>query len=288
MEEVLPNVYQFDTLKYVERGVISAYAVVYDKAAIIDPGTAKGADIILREMDKSWNVELICPTHVHIDHGGGAAKLAKALKAKILAHPRGFKHIVDPERLWEASKSVLGELAEVYGKPEGVEESRVVAVQDGQEFDLGGDELKALYAPGHAPHMLVYYLVDKKVLFPSDAVGMFFNGVVFPLTPPPFDISSARDTLKKLMTLDVDYVAFTHYGIVEGSWVISKALEKIESWAELARDVAAENGNVSTFLERLRRFDEDVEKLFQTLKEKPIALSFIYTSATGLLEAAKR
>ncbi|MBO8180717.1 MAG: MBL fold metallo-hydrolase [Archaeoglobus sp.] len=288
MKEVLPSIYLIDTLKYVEEGVISSYVVADAKAAIIDPGTAKGAEIILEEIDRNWNVEYICPTHIHIDHGGGAAKLAKALDAKILVHPRGAKHIINPKRLWEASKAVLGEVAETYGKPESVEEDRVIAVEDGEEFELGEEKLKAFYAPGHAPHMLAYYLTNSGVLFPADAVGMYFEGVVFPLTPPPFDADAALKTLERLMSLNVDYVAFTHYGVVEGDWTIKKSYEKIKSWMEIAKEVAEADGSVEEFVNRLRRHDEDVEKLFNVLGKKPVALSFIYTSATGMLDAARR
>ncbi len=115
------------------------------KAAIIDPGMAKGAEIILEGIDRDWNVEYICPTHVHLDHGGGAAKLAKTLDAKIFVHPKGVKHVVNPERLWEASKAVLGEVADIYGKPESVEEDGVVAVEDGEEFELGEEILKVFF-----------------------------------------------------------------------------------------------------------------------------------------------
>ncbi len=288
MEEVLPGVYLVDTLRYVESGVISAYVVNFEKAAIIDPGTAKGAQIILEEIDREWVVEYICPTHIHIDHGGGAATLAKALDAKVIVHPKGVKHVVNPERLWEASKAVLGELAEIYGRPEPLEEERVIAVEDGEEFDLGGETIKVFHAPGHAPHMLVYYLKGLKVLFPADAVGMCFNGVVYPLTPPPFDFESAVRTLERLMKLDVDYVAFTHFGVVEGNTPISESLDKIQRWMDIAENIVKSGRDVDEFITELRKKDPDVETLYQKLSEKPIALSFIYTSATGMLEAAKK
>lgn len=288
MEEVLENIYLIDTLRYLEPGVISAYAVSYDITAIIDPGTAKGADIILEEIDRDWKVEYICPTHIHIDHGGGAAKLAKELDAKIVVHPRGKKHVVNPEKLWQASKAVLGEVAEAYGKPESVDEDRVIAVEDGQEFDLGGDRLKVLHAPGHAPHMLVYYLTEQKVLFPADAVGMCFDNAVFPLTPPPFDAESALNTLKRLMKLDVDYIAFTHYGVVEGDWAISKSLEKIEAWLDIAKEIVEGCKGVEDYVQELRKRDDDVKRLFEILRDKPVALSFIYTSANGMLDAVRK
>jgi len=116
---------------------------------------------------------------------------------------------------------------------------------------------------------------------------MCFEGIVFPLTPPPFDPESAVKTLRRLMKLDVEWVAFTHFGVVEGSWPISKSLEKIEALMEIAKEVVG-IGGVEEFVERLRKADEDVEMLLKMLSEKPVALSFIYTSATGMLDAAKK
>ena len=288
MEEVLPGIHLVDTLKYVESGVISAYIVNFEKAAIIDPGTAKGAKIILEEINPEWLVEYICPTHIHIDHGGGAATLAKALDAKVMVHPRGAKHVINPEKLWKASKAVLGDVAEIYGKPEPLEEERVIVVEDGEEFDLGGDIIQVFHAPGHAPHMLVYYLKRSKVLFPADAVGMCFNGTVFPLTPPPFDFESAVKTLERLMKLEIEHVAFTHFGVVEGSRAVAESLDKIRRWMDIAEDIVRNGKGVDEFIAKLRREDPDVELLYQKLSEKPIALSFIYTSATGMLDAASK
>ena len=179
-------------------------------------------------------------------------------------------------------------MAEIYGRPDSVEEERIIAVEDGQEFKLGEEKLRVLHAPGHAPHMLVYYLTRSRVLFPADAVGMCFGGVVFPLTPPPFDAEAALRTLERLKALKVDYVAFTHYGVAEGDWTIAKSYEKVKSWMEIAKEVAEAGGGVEEFVERLRKQDEDVERLFNVLSGKPVALSFIYTSATGMLDAARR
>lgn len=258
------------------------------KAAIIDPGMAKGAEIILEGIDRDWNVEYICPTHVHLDHGGGAAKLAKTLDAKIFVHPKGVKHVVNPERLWEASKAVLGEVADIYGKPESVEEDGVVAVEDGEEFELGEEILKVFSRSGTCSTHAGLLLGQFESTVSRRCRGMYFEGVVFPLTPPPFYADAALKTLEMLMSLEVDYVAFTHYGVVEGDWTIKRSYEKIKSWMEIAKEVAEADGGVEEFVSKLRSYDEDVEKLFKAFRNKPVALSFIYTSATGMLDAAKR
>jgi len=140
MEKVLENVYLVDTFSYAEKGTISAYVVDFEKAAIIDPGAANGAKILLEELEKAGikdKVEYLMNTHIHIDHAGGSSILVKHLNAKVVVHPKGVKHIVNPEKLWQASKVVLKELADTYGKPEPVSEDKIIAVEDGQRFDLG-------------------------------------------------------------------------------------------------------------------------------------------------------
>ncbi|OYT35546.1 hypothetical protein B6U96_10255 [Archaeoglobales archaeon ex4484_92] len=291
MEEVLPNIYLVDTLSYVEKGTISSYILNFDTGVIIDPGTAKGASILLDEIRRfrlEDKIKYIAPTHIHIDHGGGAATLAKALNAKILVHPKGAKHVINPEKLWIASKQVLGELAEIYGKPESIEENKVIVVDDLQKFDLGDDILVVYHAPGHAPHMLAYYLQRARILFPADAVGMYYNGMVFPLTPPPFDRDLAINTLKRLLELEVKYIGFTHFGLVEGNWTIKKSYEKIILWSKIAEEVANENKDLNEFIKRLCDADPEVKELIKGFSEKPIMQGFIYTAASGLLSWAKR
>ncbi|MEM4747044.1 MAG: MBL fold metallo-hydrolase [Archaeoglobaceae archaeon] len=155
-------------------GIFSSYLLDFEKKVIIEPCTANGAKIILNFLSKLGlkNIDYVAVTHVHIDHGGGAAIIAKNTNAKILVHPKGAKHLVNPEKLWQASKAVLGDLAEIYGKPESIDEDKIIQVEDLQSFDLGDDELISIHAPGHASHMVAYYLKKRKILFPSDAVGM--------------------------------------------------------------------------------------------------------------------
>ena len=54
---------------------------------------------------KPESIEYVAVTHVHLDHGGGVGTLPKYLpNAKVLVHPRGMPHLIDPERLWPSSK----------------------------------------------------------------------------------------------------------------------------------------------------------------------------------------
>ena len=103
MERVLENIYLVDTLKYVEPGTISAYVIELEKAVVVDPGTVKGANILLEELEKAGikdKLEYIANTHIHIDHAGGSCVLVKHTNAKVIVHPKGAKHVINPTKLW--------------------------------------------------------------------------------------------------------------------------------------------------------------------------------------------
>ncbi len=275
---VAEKVYLIDS--FAVPGIFSTYFLDFEKKVLIDPCVANGAKIILDFLSKHGvsKLDYIAVTHVHIDHGGSAATIAKKTNAKILAHPKGLKHIANPEKLWFASKAVLGELAEIYGKPEGIEEERIIPVEDWQSFDLGDDELVAIHVPGHAPHMVAYLLKRRKILFPSDAVGMLHKGNVFPLTPPPFDFEKAIESLEKFEKLDIEVVALTHFGVATKD-CITEAKRRLKLWFEVAKEAKS----IEDLDSRLREVDEAVAQL----EKGSLLHSFYLTSLGGLLSSTK-
>jgi len=272
-----------DAFKQREPNVIACYVLQYEEPVVIDPGPLSGVHCVVEELKRlRVKPKLIALTHVHLDHGGGAATLAKLFSAKVLVHPRGTRHVVDPTRLWEASRTVLGELADVFGKPEPLEEDGIIIAEDRQRLDLGDDELVVLYAPGHASHMQAYYLKDAKVLFPADAVGMGFDGHLVPSTPPPFDYYKALSTLKKLRGLEVESVALTHFGLADKE-IIEKAEDKIREWHEIALSC----NNVDELIKRLQKEDEDVKALYKRYPKHSVAINFFKASAQGIFTYVK-
>ncbi len=276
--KVAEKVYLIDS--FTVPGIFSTYFLDFDTKVLIEPCVVNGANIILDFLSKLRvsKLDYIAVTHVHIDHGGGAATIAKKTNAKILVHPKGLKHIANPEKLWVASKAVLGELAEIYGKPESIEEEKIIPVEDGQSFDLGDDELVAIHAPGHAPHMVAYLLKRRKILFPSDAVGMIYKGHVFPLTPPPFDFTKALETLEKFEKLDVEIVALTHFGVATKD-CIGEAKKRLKLWFEVAKEAKT----IEELDSKLREVDEAISSLDKNSQ----LYSFYLTSLQGLFSASR-
>ena len=93
------------------------------RAAFIDTGTSYAVPRLLGALDALGlardAVDWVIPTHVHLDHAGGAGALMQALpQARLLVHPRGLRHMVDPSALWQGALAVYGpaEMDRSYGR----------------------------------------------------------------------------------------------------------------------------------------------------------------------------
>ena len=102
----------------------AAYLVVDDgRAAFIDTGTGLALPRLLGALAHLGlphsAVDWVIPTHVHLDHAGGVGPLMRSLPdARVLVHPRGARHLVDPSALYQGALAVYGqaEMDRSYGQ----------------------------------------------------------------------------------------------------------------------------------------------------------------------------
>lgn len=159
------------TLSGPQRPCTPSLVVGEKQAAIVDPGESFYAPSFLRGIKELGidfqRITYICLTHIHHFHCEASPMLLESLsKAKVVVHPRGAPHLVDPTRLNESAGRIFGPQAHDPVKPIPVE--RIIAAKDGQLFDLGGRELEMVYAPGHAPHSMAIFDRLTRALFPGD------------------------------------------------------------------------------------------------------------------------
>ena len=86
------------------------------RAAFVDVGTSFSAPLLMAALaDRGLapeSVEYVILTHVHLDHAGGAGEMMRRLpRARLVVHPRGARHMIDPGRLWAGATAVYGEQA---------------------------------------------------------------------------------------------------------------------------------------------------------------------------------
>lgn len=103
-------------LHYVDTGMYDtdAYGAVYlldaERPAIVETGIGTHHERVLDALDEAAvareAVEVIAPTHLHLDHAGGAGFLAVACpNATVAIHDSGVSHLADPAQLAEGDEA---------------------------------------------------------------------------------------------------------------------------------------------------------------------------------------
>jgi glyoxylase-like metal-dependent hydrolase (beta-lactamase superfamily II) len=245
IEEVADNIYRLETPIPGTPTVFAVYFIKESEGVLIEPGPAAAVPSILEGMGQIRMKDLayIIPTHIHVDHAGGTGSLAQIFsRARVLVHPAGQKHFIDPSKLIESTKAVFGPECEgVFGPTLPVPESQITVPEDGEVISVNGRELQIVYTPGHAPHCISIF--DKKVkgIFCGEALGMPGEGEeLFPLpavAPPSFDQELYLETMEKLKELDARILFYSHGGVGrEPDKLISMASENTSAVGELILD----------------------------------------------------
>ena len=239
---------------YIKPGIASIQLLVNKHHAVFfDTGTARSLPYVqevLRHKGLSQtDVDFVVPTHVHLDHAGGAGAMMQAFpNAKLIIHPRGAAHMIDPTKLWLGTVAVYGEKVakKLYGEVIPVEEERIIIADDGMELEFHGVELKFLDTPGHARHHFCVVCPRHHMIFAGDTMGISYrmfdgpNGpFVFPTTSPvQFEPDALHQSIDKLMDTDPQSVFLTHFGKIEPNQKMVASLhDRIDSFVSIAKEL---------------------------------------------------
>jgi len=239
--------------EYVRPGYAAVHIIQHNgRAAFVDTGTNYSVPHLLTALDELGiareSVDYVLLTHVHMDHAGGAGLLIQELPtARLLVHPRGLPHMVDPSKLVAASQAVYGEdeFRRLYGDVLPVAHDRIVSVPDGYRCDLGGRELELIHTPGHALHH--YAVVDRAhaVIFSGDTFGISYRALDTPQgpfilptsSPSQFDPDQLISSIDRMMSYVPDSMYLMHYSRVTGTPRLAAMLKsQIREFVRIARE----------------------------------------------------
>lgn len=250
-----------------ERGWLSANGVLFEDdagATLVDTGYKIHADqtwaLVQYAVDRMANPELrrIVNTHLHSDHCGGNAMLAKLHVCDVVI-PEGIARAVRDWDLKTLSFELTGQKCDRFKYTD--------TLADGDTLTMGGLEWVAVGSPGHDADSLMFHCPREGLLISGDALWEDGCGAIFPSADPALldrDFVAAFATLDQIERLDVGIVVPGHgRPFTEVAEAIDRARSRLRR-LESHRDKNARH--VAKVLLKFRLLDD--RKLSWTLVEK--------------------
>ncbi len=239
--------------EYAQSGIASIYLLEQaGQIAIIETGTTHSVpyvEEVLQSKGLSFDdVAYVIPTHVHLDHAGGAGEFMHRCKnATLIIHPFGAAHMIDPSKLIAGTIAVYGEkrFKKLYGRVLPIDASRIIEAPGFHKLDFNGRELQFFDTPGHARHHFCVYDKQSKSIFTGDTFGIAYpqlitkqGRLIFAATTPiQFDPGSLLQSIDCLMSLKPETMYLTHFGDITPTPEIVKQLKRsVRKFSNIALD----------------------------------------------------
>ena len=198
-------------------------------------------------------VDYVILTHLHLDHAGGAGVMMETFpNAKLVVHPRGARHMIDPTRLMAGVEGVYGRerARRLYGRLLPIAAGRIIEAHDNTLLRLGSRELLCIDSPGHARHHIA--IVDRQTsgIFTGDTFGISYREMdvdgkplIFPSSSPTqFDSDEMRRSIERILAFDPEAVYLTHFSrLVPPAELGRTVLRLLDAYVAIALAASADD-----------------------------------------------
>ena len=243
------------------------------RAAFFDTGTNPTVPRLLAALDalglRRDAVDWVIPSHVHLDHAGGAGALMRELPAaRLLLHPRGVRHMADPTALQQAVLEIYGAetVARDYGTLVPVDAARITPTEDGMVVPLGARPLEFAHMAGHALHHHCLWDERSRGWFTGDTFGVSYREfdtargpwMLLSSTPVQFDPPALRASVQRLLARQPRWMHLTHFGrLGDIAPLGEQVLRAIDRMVELGRATPPGPDREQRLRDRLQRQYQD-------------------------------
>lgn len=216
-------------------GFIGAWVHAGDPLVLVDVGPTVSIPHLLAAFAELGfgQPDLILLTHIHIDHAGGIGGVAKAFpKARVVCHPKGVSHLIDPERLWQGSLKTLGDIAKAYEPMAPAPGEQIVA---SNEFNH--PQIRVIETPGHAAHHVSYLMGD--TLFAGEVGGVCLptkddSVYLRPATPPRFFLETSLNSIDRVLADTPEQICYGHIGFrTNAVHLLNAHRDQLQRWHEM-------------------------------------------------------
>lgn len=255
---------------------IAAYLIPTENgAALVECGPHSTLPQLLEGIHKFGyqpsDIHSLFLTHIHFDHAGAAWWFAQQ-GTKVYVHPRGYKHLLAPERLYESARMIYqNKMDMLWGEMNPIAEDKLTAVEDKQLIHFDDQQIQAIHSPGHAVHHISWLIND--ILFTGDVGGVkIANGPVVPPCPPPdINVEDWVTSVEAMLAVKAKRWYLTHYGHIDQiephAQELLSCLHRYADWMKVQFDLGDSQTEITA------RFVEFVEADFRSagLSETTIA-----------------
>lgn len=250
-------------------GAIASYLIPHKRGAVlVECGPGSTIPVLQAQLLEHGftpaQITDVLVTHIHLDHAGAIGQIAGAFpQTPIICHEAGIPHLIEPSKLWEGTKKILGSMALLYGPVQAVEANRL---SDVNQFRAEG--VTAIITPGHAPHHVSFQ--TDNYLFAGETGGIYISlpekkFYLRPGTPPRFFLDVALQSVDALIRSQPKTICYSHFGMNADALMMLEAHRgQLLLWEALIRDEI--QGGAAK--------DRPVACLKRLLKEDPLMATF--------------
>lgn len=221
------------------------YVIDEEELTLIETGPSPSVKYIKKGLERLGfaleQVKYIIVTHIHLDHAGGAGLLLRECpNAKVVVHPRGERHLIDPSKLAAGARAIYGDsFSEIYDPIIPIPEDRLIVKTEGDTLKIGPDcTLKFYNTPGHSKHHFSIYDPVSNGMFTGDTTGVRYEQLIqegidlyLPTTSPNhFNPNDMEESIERIRKMNLDRVYFGHFGMTEQP---DEALQQVLNWLEI-------------------------------------------------------
>ena len=244
VQKIASNFYCIDTHDLNRDGRTSAYVLIDEKIALIETSASPSVPYLIEGLEELnialEEIDYVIVTHIHLDHAGGAGLfLQNCPNAKLVVHPRGASHMIDPSRLIASAKSVYGQaFNKLFDPIVPIDAERVIEIGHEEVLPLGEHQLTFYHTEGHAKHHVSMLYSATNGMFVGDTTGVRYPemdgeeiDLIIPSTSPnQYDPTTMEKSIQFYERMNVSELYFGHYGAYKDP---QEAYRQVRYWTPI-------------------------------------------------------